>query len=82
MDSKSLLIVDDEAGHRQMLRAYLEDEGFQVSEASDGLKAVAAVRERAFDLVLLDLGLPDLDGLPVPERRTVHDDCAGLSRER
>jgi two-component system response regulator HydG len=63
MDGKSLLIVDDEAGHRQMLRAYLEDEGFKASEAADGLQAVAAVKERAFDLVLLDLKMPRMDGL-------------------
>ncbi|MCL4500742.1 MAG: sigma-54 dependent transcriptional regulator [Deltaproteobacteria bacterium] len=65
MDSKHLLIVDDEAGHRQMLRAYLEDEGFEVKEAADGLQSVAAVRNQAFDLVLLDLKMPGMDGLEV-----------------
>ncbi len=68
MDRKSLLIVDDEAGHRQMLRAYLEDEGFQISEAADGLKAEAKVQERTFDLVLLDLKMPGIDGLEALRR--------------
>ncbi|MCL4501798.1 MAG: sigma-54 dependent transcriptional regulator [Deltaproteobacteria bacterium] len=68
MDSKNLLVVDDEAGHRQMLLAYLEDEGFKVSEAPDGLKAVSAVQERAFDLVLLDLKMPGMDGLEALRR--------------
>jgi two-component system, NtrC family, response regulator HydG len=68
MGSKSLLIVDDEAGHRQMLRAYLEDEGFQASEAPDGLQAVTTVQERAFDLVLLDLKMPGMDGLEALRR--------------
>ncbi len=68
MDNKSLLIVDDEAGHRQMLQAYLEDEGFKISEAPDGAKAVNAIQERAFDLVLLDLKMPGMDGLEALRR--------------
>jgi two-component system response regulator HydG len=72
MDRNHLLIVDDEAGHRQMLRAYLEDEGFRVSEAADGFHALAALRDRPFDLLLLDLKMPGMDGLEVLRQAKAH----------
>ncbi len=72
MERNHLLIVDDEAGHRQMLRAYLEDEGFRVSEAADGFRALAALRDRSFDLLLLDLKMPGMDGLEVLRQAKAH----------
>ena len=64
-----ILVVDDEAPIRTLLRAYLEAEGFEVAEASTGAEALEqALRAPAPTLVLLDIGLPDLDGLEVLAR--------------
>ncbi len=60
-----VLVVDDEAQIRVVLRAYLEREGYLVDEAATGAAAVSMVVETQPDLVLLDIGLPDLDGLEV-----------------
>jgi len=69
-----VLVVDDEAQIRVVLRAYLEREGYSVEEASNGEQAVALAEKLRPDLVLLDIGLPDIDGLEVLRRlRTTSD---------
>ena len=60
-----VLVVDDEAQIRVVLRAYLEREGYAVEEAATGRDALALSASFKPDLVLLDIGLPDLDGLEV-----------------
>jgi DNA-binding response OmpR family regulator len=57
-----LLIVDDESKIREVLREYAEFEGHYVTEASDGMEAVRLCRENDFDLVLMDIMMPKLDG--------------------
>jgi DNA-binding NarL/FixJ family response regulator len=65
----SILIVDDDQRFRGIARRLLESEGFDVvGEAEDGRAALAAARELEPDVVLLDIQLPDLDGLEVAER--------------
>ncbi len=63
-----LLIVEDEAQMRRFLRASLVSNGYQVFEAATGAEGLAQATTRAPDLVLLDLGLPDLDGIDVTSR--------------
>ena len=60
-----VLVVDDEAQIRVVLRAYLEREGYTVAEAATGKEALALAGTSRHDIVLLDIGLPDLDGLEV-----------------
>jgi DNA-binding response OmpR family regulator len=62
---RRILVVDDEPQIRAVLRAYLEADGFTVSEAATGAEALRLATSRSDppDLVLLDIGLPDLDGL-------------------
>ncbi len=58
-----ILIVDDDRGHRTMLRAVLAEAGYQTLEADDGDTAVERVKSRAFDLVLLDLKMARMGGI-------------------
>jgi DNA-binding response OmpR family regulator len=60
-----ILVVDDDANIRQILRLYLERDGHRVQEAVDGSTALALAAERDYDLVLLDVMLPGIDGLEV-----------------
>jgi two-component system alkaline phosphatase synthesis response regulator PhoP len=62
---KTVLVVDDEAKIIRLARDYLEHAGFAVLTAGDGRAALATVRSAKPDLVILDLGLPGLDGLDV-----------------
>ncbi|HEX7117301.1 MAG TPA: sigma-54 dependent transcriptional regulator [Longimicrobiales bacterium] len=59
----AILIVDDEANIRRMVARLLEAEGYRAREAADGRAAIAAVEEEEPDVVLLDLAMPELDGL-------------------
>lgn len=71
---RRVLVVDDEAHIRTVLRGYLEADGFDVAEAADGEDALAALRDEPPDLVLLDVMLPGIDGLEVLRRlRTFSD---------
>ena len=58
-----ILVVDDDSSHRQMIRAVLAAEGYEIAEAGDGEAAVAAVEERFYDLVLLDVRMPKIGGI-------------------
>jgi two-component system nitrogen regulation response regulator NtrX len=62
-----VLVVDDEAAIRRSLSGILADEGYETALAEDGERALAAVRERAPDLVLLDIAMPGRDGIQVLE---------------
>ncbi len=62
---KTILVVDDEPKIATLARDYLEHAGFAVLIAGDGPTALATIRQRRPDLVVLDLGLPGLDGLDV-----------------
>ncbi|GMV40051.1 MAG: hypothetical protein AMXMBFR64_17670 [Myxococcales bacterium] len=73
---ESILIVDDERNIRVTLRDALEDAGYTVELAADGAAALAHVEGRPYDLILLDLKLPDLDGLDVLTRaRAIRPDA-------
>jgi two-component system response regulator HydG len=59
----SILVVDDDPAHLTMLRTLLTGWGHEVYEADDGLKAIQKVRERAFDLILMDIRMINVSGL-------------------
>ena len=60
-----ILVVDDEAKIVKLVRSYLEQAGFAVVEAADGQTALIQARREQPDLIVLDLGLPGLDGIEV-----------------
>jgi len=62
---KTILVVDDEPKIVELARDYLEHAGFAVVSASDGSEALTRARSDHPDLIVLDLGLPKIDGLDV-----------------
>jgi DNA-binding response OmpR family regulator len=74
MRAPQVLVVDDEAKIRRVVRGYLEAEGFVVAEAGDGEQALEEARARDPDLVLLDVMLPGLDGVEVLRRLRAFSD--------
>jgi two-component system alkaline phosphatase synthesis response regulator PhoP len=61
----TVLVVDDELRITRLVRDYLRQAGFSVVEATDGPGALQAARDHALDAIVLDLGLPGMDGLDV-----------------
>ena len=75
MAQARILVVDDEAHIRNVLTIMLEDEGYEVLEASNGLEAVALADDHIFDVVLCDIRMPEMDGVEVLRRiKQVHED--------
>ena len=65
MTGELLLLVDDEPNIIELAQLYLEREGFRTVSAADGKSALEAVEQHRPDLVVLDVMLPELDGLEV-----------------
>ena len=57
-----ILVVDDEFRIRQLIRKYAEFEGYEVEEATDGMQAIQICRQKEFDLIIMDVMMPELDG--------------------
>jgi len=69
----NILIVDDDAGHRSMLRTLMTGWGYELAEADDGSTAVAMVREKSFDVVLMDLKMATMSGTEALEKIKSHN---------
>ena len=68
MNKAQILVVDDESGVRELVSDVLELEGYEVTVAVDGLDALAQIRKRKFDLYVLDINMPKIDGLVLLEK--------------
>ena len=68
MNGQKILVVDDEPSIREVVGLYLERAGFRVTSAADGRAALEALTQQSFDLVVLDLMLPHVDGLEITRR--------------
>ena len=73
----TILVVDDQAVFREPIEAVLRTSGFQVVTASNGVEALAATSKYSPDLVLLDLGMPVMDGLAETEKIRASDGLNG-----
>ncbi|MDX2499181.1 MAG: sigma-54 dependent transcriptional regulator, partial [Deltaproteobacteria bacterium] len=61
--SIKILVADDEPSHRQMIEAVLAAEGYEVTQAEDGQAAISAIEDRFYDLVIMDIRMPNVDGI-------------------
>ena len=64
---KEILVIEDEADIQELLTSFLEDSGYKVTVAGDGVAGITSFHSRPFDLVLLDIMLPKIDGYGVCE---------------
>ena len=62
MEGKKILIVDDEKNIRNVIKEYAKFDGFETFEAEDGMQAVEMCRTQDFDLIIMDIMMPKLDG--------------------
>lgn len=68
MEKKHILIVEDDLDISRLLTLELEEGGFRVTHCASGMRGLSAIREESPDLVVLDLGLPDMDGAEIARR--------------
>ncbi|MEK6769978.1 MAG: response regulator, partial [Gemmatimonadota bacterium] len=68
MTDRHILIVDDEPSVRSSLEEWFREDGFVVETAEDGQAALRAMDRGPFDIVLLDLKMPGMDGIAVQKR--------------
>jgi len=67
-----VLVVDDKRANRELLEAHLDELGYEVLQAADGVEALEAVAAREPDLILLDVDMPRLDGIAVCQKLKAH----------
>ena len=58
-----VLVIDDDIGIRTVIKTVLERQGFEVAVAADARSGIAAVQEQKFDVLIVDIFMPDMDGL-------------------
>jgi two-component system cell cycle response regulator DivK len=76
--AKCILVVEDQEDNRQILRDLLGSVGYDMIEAGDGLAALAAVKARRPDLILMDIQLPLLDGYEATRRIKAEPDLKDI----
>ncbi len=75
MKRQTILVADDETRLRDLLRIVLENRGYRVEEAEDGKKALKVFEETAPDMVILDVMMPEMDGLSCCEHLRARSSC-------
>jgi DNA-binding NtrC family response regulator len=69
----TILVVDDELSIRESLRGWLQQDGYEVETAADGVSALAKIQENHFDIMLIDVKMPQMDGITVLKRLKEND---------
>ena len=75
---KTIMVVDDDAALRKLYNVELSTKGFNVVEAADGKEALSRIETEHPDLILLDLVMPNLDGVGLLTEMKNHDDWKGI----
>ena len=75
---KEILIVEDNPMNMELIMDLLEFYGYNVTEAEDGIKALECLAEKKFDIILLDMQLPKMDGLEVLEQIKKNPETADI----
>ena len=78
MDQKTVLYIEDNFHNRRIVRKILQSQGYSLIEAEDGISGLAMVQELKPPLVLLDIGLPGMDGLEVVGRIKADETLCGI----
>lgn len=73
MDNKKILLVDDEPNFVELIRHRLQVNGYEVITAADGKEALGIIKKERFDAVLLDIMMPQMDGLTALKMLRKHD---------
>lgn len=68
MEEVNILVVDDEKEIRELIEIYLKNEGYRVITAADGIEALKAIKENEVHLIILDVMLPNIDGIQICKR--------------
>jgi CheY-like chemotaxis protein len=76
--AKRILVAEDSAANRELITEILELNGYETTIADDGGAAVERLRQRTYDLVLLDIQMPVLDGYQVMEQMRAHNQWAEI----
>ena len=76
--AKTILVVDDKRELRDLVKAYLKEEGFRVVTARDGQQALFVARQEKPDVIILDISMPDLDGYQVGRILKENSDTAKI----
>ena len=74
---KHILVVEDEPDTAELLELHLQNEGYRVTVAADGEQALSKLHKLMPDMVILDLMIPEIDGLQVYTKRSCHRVIAG-----
>ncbi|MBI5059093.1 response regulator [candidate division KSB1 bacterium] len=68
-----LLVADDEKNLRELYRMELEEEGYEVETAANGMEVLSRIEEREFDIIILDIQMPGLSGIDLLQKIMAHD---------